>query len=45
MLNVQYGRDVPANAASIALAERLGAWRDDLAPRQDPNDIVFRHPP
>ena len=35
----------PANARSIAVAERLGAVRDPLAPRQDPEDLVFRHPP
>ena len=35
----------PANARSIAVAERLGAVRDDLAPRQDPEDVVFRHSP
>jgi RimJ/RimL family protein N-acetyltransferase len=35
----------PANASSIAVAERLGAVRDDLAPRQDPEDLVFRHSP
>ena len=35
----------PANARSIAVAERLGAVRDDLAPRQDPGDVVFRHLP
>jgi RimJ/RimL family protein N-acetyltransferase len=33
----------PANERSIAVAERLGAVRDDLAPRQDPEDVVFRH--
>lgn len=31
------------NAASIAVAERLGAVRDALAERPDPNDLVFRH--
>jgi RimJ/RimL family protein N-acetyltransferase len=35
----------PANARSIAVAERLGAVRDPLAPRQDPEDVVFRHSP
>lgn len=34
----------PANAASIRLAERLGARRDDRAPKPDPSDLVFRHP-
>jgi len=34
-----------ANARSIAVAERLGATRDDAAPRQDPEDVVFRHAP
>ncbi|MEL6233956.1 MAG: GNAT family N-acetyltransferase [Pseudomonadota bacterium] len=34
----------PENARSIALAERLGAVRDDAAPRPDPEDYVFRHP-
>lgn len=33
----------PANHASIAVAERLGAVRDETAPRQDPEDVVFRH--
>jgi RimJ/RimL family protein N-acetyltransferase len=35
----------PANARSIAVAQRLGAARDDLAPRQDPEDVVYRHSP
>jgi RimJ/RimL family protein N-acetyltransferase len=35
----------PANARSIAVAERLGAVRDDTAPRQDPEDLVYRHFP
>ncbi|MDV7142517.1 GNAT family N-acetyltransferase [Tropicimonas sp. TH_r6] len=34
----------PPNARSIALAERLGATRDDEAPRPDPGDLVYRHP-
>lgn len=34
----------PDNARSIAVAERLGAMRDDDAPRMHENDIVFRHP-
>ena len=34
----------PANAASIRLAERLGAERDDEARRPDPEDLVYRHP-
>ena len=36
----------PENARSIALAERLGAWRDDTAPRpghDDPPSLVYRH--
>lgn len=32
------------NARSIALAERLGAVRDDAAARPDPEDLVYRHP-
>lgn len=35
----------PENAASIAVALRLGAERDDAAPRQDPEDLVYRHRP
>lgn len=35
----------PANTRSIAVAERLGAVRDDAAPRQDPEDVVYRHLP
>lgn len=31
------------NAASIAVAERLGAVRDARAERPDPDDLVFRH--
>lgn len=34
----------PRNAASIRVAERLGAMPDGQAPRQDPGDLVFRHP-
>ncbi len=34
----------PANARSIALAERLGAMRDTAADRPDPDDLVYRHP-
>lgn len=34
----------PGNARSIALAERLGAVRDDAAARLDPADLVYRHP-
>lgn len=34
----------PANARSIAVAERLGAVRDPDAPRPDPEDLVYRHP-
>lgn len=33
----------PANTRSIAVAERLGAVRDGTAPRQDPEDVVYRH--
>ncbi|CEJ14632.1 hypothetical protein BN1110_04966 [bacterium YEK0313] len=33
----------PANARSCAVAERLGAMLDPEAPRQDPDDLVFRH--
>lgn len=32
------------NAASAAVAERLGAVRDPDAERTDPTDLVFRHP-
>lgn len=35
----------PANTRSIAIAERLGAVRDDVAPRQDADDVVYRHKP
>lgn len=31
------------NAASIAVARRLGATEDPSAPRPDPEDLVFRH--
>ncbi len=34
----------PDNARSIALAERLGATRDDEAARPHPEDLVYRHP-
>lgn len=34
----------PENAASIAVAERLGAIRDDAAPKPDDNPLVYRHP-
>ena len=33
----------PANTASKAVALRLGGFPDDAAPRQDPEDCVFRH--
>uniref|UniRef100_A0A9E8CSN3 GNAT family N-acetyltransferase n=1 Tax=Bosea sp. NBC_00436 TaxID=2969620 RepID=A0A9E8CSN3_9HYPH len=33
----------PDNIASAALAERLGAVRDLLADRPDPDDLVYRH--
>lgn len=32
------------NTRSIALAERLGATRDDAAAKPDPDDVVYRHP-
>lgn len=35
----------PANARSVRLAERLGARRDDAAPRPHPEDLVYRHSP
>jgi RimJ/RimL family protein N-acetyltransferase len=35
----------PANHRSIAVAVRLGAVPDEPAPRQDPEDVVFRHLP
>ncbi|MBU1175601.1 MAG: GNAT family N-acetyltransferase [Alphaproteobacteria bacterium] len=35
----------PDNAASIAVARRLGATRDDAAPRDHPAVLVFRHTP
>jgi len=35
----------PANSRSIALAEKLGARRDDAAPRKNPGDLVYRHDP
>ena len=34
-----------ANARSIAVARRLGAIEDPAAPRQYPEDVVFRHSP
>lgn len=34
----------PENAASIRVAERLGAVRDDSARRPAPDDLVYRHP-
>jgi RimJ/RimL family protein N-acetyltransferase len=33
----------PRNAASHAVARRLGAVEDPAAPRQDAEDVVFRH--
>lgn len=33
----------PDNARSIRLAERLGATIDENAPKQDPEDLVYRH--
>ncbi|MGR9477602.1 GNAT family N-acetyltransferase [Rhizobium leguminosarum] len=35
----------PGNAASVAVAERLGARLDPAAPRTDPADLVYRHLP
>ena len=32
------------NAASVRVARRLGAVLDPLAPGQDPEDLVYRHP-
>ncbi|WP_170547297.1 GNAT family N-acetyltransferase [Ruegeria arenilitoris] len=34
----------PLNIRSRSLAERLGAKLDAAAPRQDPTDLVYRHP-
>ena len=33
----------PGNSRSAAVAERLGAVLDRTAPRQDPDDLVYRH--
>lgn len=33
----------PKNVRSIKLAERLGAQLDAAAPKDDPNDLVYRH--
>jgi len=33
----------PANVASMAVAMRLGAVRDETAPVQDEGDVVYRH--
>jgi RimJ/RimL family protein N-acetyltransferase len=33
----------PGNVRSIAVAERLGAVIDPVAPKQDPDDLVYRH--
>jgi RimJ/RimL family protein N-acetyltransferase len=33
----------PENTGSIRVAQRLGAVPDPHAPRQDPEDLVFRH--
>lgn len=33
----------PENMRSRSLAERLGAFQDETAEKQDENDIVFRH--
>lgn len=33
----------PRNSRSAAVAERLGAVLDRMAPRQDPDDLVYRH--
>jgi len=34
----------PGNTRSVRLAGRLGAVRDDAAPRAWPEDLVYRHP-
>ena len=34
----------PENYASMRVAQRLGAVLDSDAPRQDPEDLVWRHP-
>lgn len=34
----------PGNAASIGVAERLGARIDETADRPNPKDLVYRHP-
>jgi RimJ/RimL family protein N-acetyltransferase len=33
----------PSNSRSAAVAERLGAMIDPAAPKQDPDDLVYRH--
>ena len=33
----------PGNFRSVAVAERLGAMLDPAAPKQDPDDLVYRH--
>ena len=33
----------PDNLRSVAVAERLGAVLDPAAPKQDPDDLVYRH--
>ena len=35
----------PDNIASARVAERIGARLDPEAPRQDPDDLVYRHGP
>ena len=35
----------PSNSRSIAVAERLGGVLDHAAPKQDPEDLVFRYRP
>lgn len=35
----------PENHRSMAVAQRLGAVRDDVAQRQDAEDVVYRHFP
>lgn len=35
----------PQNTRSIGVARRLGGVRDDVAPRQDQGDLVFRYGP
>ncbi|WP_338723808.1 GNAT family N-acetyltransferase [Devosia sp. XK-2] len=34
----------PRNSKSMAVSARLGGVRDDMAAKQDPEDVVFRYP-